>query len=166
MERSRKRRRTVPVVFQTSQKRPIDKNLVNILIAAQGATQTNISLITATFPATITGIRWSLRFFCPAAGGANYGGWAIVRVKDGLAPNTMSFTNAATFLEPEQEVIAFGRWAVTDVDNGAGPAIDTFEGTTKSMRKLMGGDQIYFVCNGLSVAGTIVEGTIQFFSKT
>lgn len=165
MERPRKRRR--PVVVETRQRRPIDKQLINVDINPLNNTQINTSLITATFPATITGVRWSIRIICPAGGGANTGGWAIIRVKDGLAPNTMSFTSAATFLEPEQEVLAFGRWAVEDADGGVGPGIDVIEGHTKSMRKLMGGDQIYFCINGNNGAGgTVVHSTIQFFSKT
>lgn len=168
MNRSRKRQRTVPVVVQTQTRRPIDKNLINVS-QTNDNTQQNTSLITATFPATITGVRWSITYIGVIGQGPNNGAWAIVRVKDGLAPNTMSFTSAGTLLEPEQEVIAFGRWGVTDGDIAVqgGPSIQQFEGSTKSMRKLMGGDQIYFVSNGTnSSGGTIVRGTIQFFAKT
>lgn len=158
----------MPVVVQTSTKRPIDKNLVNVNIAALANTQQNISLITATFPSTITGVRWSICLQSNVGQVANQGGWALIRVKDGVAPNTMSFTNGATFLEPEQEVIAFGRWAVQAdaVATSTGPSIHRFEGSTKSMRKLMGGDQIYFCVNG-ATAGTVnTIATIQFFAKT
>lgn len=168
MQRSRKRQRTVPVVVQTSAKRPIDKSLINVNQAVNN-TQSNTSLVTATYPSTITGIRWSITFRAPIGGIANEGGWALIRVKDGVPPNTMSFTNAATFLEPEQEVIAFGRWAVQDADiaTSNGPSIDKIEGTTKSMRKLMGGDQIYFSVNGTNAAAsTVCNATIQFFAKT
>lgn len=168
MQRSRKRQRTVPVVVESRVRRPIDKQLINVNITGQGTTQANVSLITATFPATITGVRWSIRIQSLTGGAANSGGWAIVRVKDGLAPNNMSFTNAATFLEPEQEVLAFGRWAVQDADiaTNCGPSIDHIDGSTKSMRKLMGGDQIYFCVNGINAGITSVLGIIQFFSKT
>jgi len=168
MQRSRKRARTVPVVVSTSTRRPIDKQLINVLVAAQANTQTNTILITAAYPGTITGIRWSLSFQNPIGGVANYGKWMIVRVKDGLAPSTIAFTSAASAYTPEQEVIAFGNWAVNDSDiaTSNGPSVYIAEGTTKSMRKLMGGDRIYFIVNGQQAGPTVVLGTIQFFSKT
>lgn len=163
MQRARKRQRTVPVVVQTSTKRPIDKKLVNVVQTVSNAQQIT-SLITSTFPGTITGIRWSILF----VGGAslNSGAWAIVRSKDGVAPSTMTLA-LGTLYQPEQEVIAFGRWGVEAITNSCGPAIMLIEGSTKSMRKLMGGDQIYFICTGgTASAGTVVNATIQFFDKT
>ena len=68
--RSRKRQRTVPFVVQAQVRRPIDKELINIG-ANQGTTQINIILITATFPATITGIRWSLTIQSQIGGTSN-----------------------------------------------------------------------------------------------
>ena len=91
-----------------------------------------------------------------------------MRVKDGLAPNPINFTSAGTLMDPEQEVIAFGRWAVQDADiaTSNGPSIQYVEGQTKSMRKLMGGDRIYFCSLGQTAGPTNILGTIQFFSKT
>lgn len=168
MQRSRKRQRTVPVVVQGIQRRPIDKRLINIQIGAQTAVQTNVSLITATYPATITGIRWSFIIQSQVGGAANNGGWVLIRVKDGVAPNTFSFSNAGTLITPEQEVIAYGRWAVNDADiaTSNGPSCLNIEGHTKSMRKLMGGDQIYFMINGQTAGPQTVSGTVQFFAKT
>lgn len=168
MQRSRKRQRTVPVVVQSATRRPIDKQLVNVKIAAQSNIQTNIILITATYPGTITGIRWSLAFNNIIGGNSNYGTWMIVRSRDGLTPSTIGFTSAASAYTPEQEVIAYGKWNVqdTDIATNNGPSVQIVEGTTKSMRKLMGGDRIYFVCNGEVAGSTIVTGVIQFFSKT
>jgi len=161
MNQSRKRARVTPIVIEKRQRRPVDKSLTNVGPVTFTTTQNNTSLITATFPCTITGIRWSFTFL--ALAGENSGAWAIIRVKDGLTPGTMSFTSGSDLFDPEQECIAFGRWAVNDT---IAPSIQLVEGNTKSMRKLMGGDQIYFIVNGTVANNTSVSGTVQYFAKS
>lgn len=152
-----------PAVVQVSTKRPIDKDLINIALANVGSTQQNVALKTATFPCTITGIRWDLNIFKDGGTGHCRGFWAIVRVEDGLAANTISLTNGASAYQPEQQVLAFGTYGFAD-------STDVYvkdQGNTKTMRKLMGGDSIRFIMLGIGTAGTVtVGGTIQFFCKS
>jgi len=164
---SRKRQRTVPVVVQTSSRRPIDKNLIYVSkIGTIVDTQLSTLLITSTFPCTITGVRWSLEFHVGSAS-SQIITWAIVRVKDGLSPSTIAQSDAGTMYEPEQELIAFGQVYVVDTDQGPGPNAAMIEGNTKSMRKLMGGDRIFFIVKGVTAgANASCTGTIQFFAKS
>ena len=160
-----KRRRTTQgqrPVFQISQKRPIDKSLVYVNKDTVDATQVTTQLLVATFPCTVTGLRWDIQVDRSAGTGQCRGDWCIVLVKDGNSANSISISDAATFYEPEQNVLAFG------VHSGQqdGPDSTHFMGTTKTMRKLMGGDQLIFVYKGLATNTSNVRGIIQFFCKS
>jgi len=166
MQRTRKRARTTPVVIQTSTKRPIDKSLINVTKTAIADNQVTTTLATATFPGTVTGIRWSIAAIADNAGD-NVLYWCIVRVKDGIAVSTIATSDGSTLFEPEQEVLAFGVIPVQQGDATAGPVNHLVEGSTKSMRKLMGGDLLVFVVKGITGGNsTILRATIQFFTKT
>lgn len=148
-------------VVQTSSKRPIDKALIAVNKNGLAGTQQSTVLSTTTFPCTITGLRWDITALQDAGTGVCSGMWAIVVVRDGLSANTISFTDAGTVYEPEQDVLAFGTWAV---DNNT----DTqrISGTTKSMRKLMGGDQLVLIAKGVATNTTTIFGAVQFFCKS
>lgn len=162
---SNKRRKTGDSTFVrvTSSKRPIDKGLI---VVSQGlsTTQGSTGLVGATFPCTVTGIRWDLSFLGGSAA-ANDGAWAIIIVRDGLAASTMSLTDGASLYQPEQDVLAFGTFRVADSDGGDGGQGMRVSGSTKSMRKLMGGDAILFITLGAAVAGNL-RGVVQLFCKS
>lgn len=166
MQRSRKRARNTPYVVQTATRRPIDKRIVFVLKNSISDTQVATTLITCTFPFTITGLRWALEFHAGSVA-ANTLSWAIVRVKDGNSASNISQADAGSFYSPEQEVLAFGHVYVQDNDAGTGPANHRIEGSTKTMRRVANGDLIQFICKGLttSALGT-VSGPIQFFAKS
>lgn len=91
--------------------------------------------------------------------------WAIVIVRDGLSASTIATSDGAAMYEPEQDVLAFGVVSTADLDAGAGPAVVNWEGTTKSMRKLMGGDKLQFISINPANAG-VVKGCVQLFCKS
>lgn len=166
MQRSRKRARTTPLVVQTSTKRPIDKSLINVTKTTIADSQYTTTLATATYPGTVTGLRWSIAVQSEGSGD-NIIYWAIVRTKDGVAVSTIATSDASKMYVPEQEVLAFGIIPVQQSDATAGPCNHVIEGNTKSMRKLANGDQLVFIAKG-TVGGdsTTLRAIIQFFTKT
>ncbi len=74
----------------------------------------------------------------------------------------MAISDQATFYEPEQNVLAFGVGALED----EGPDSMTDSGTTKTMRKLMGGDKLVFINKGIVTNTHNTNGIIQFFCKS
>ncbi len=143
-------------------RRPIDKSLVNVVLASLAATQANTELIAATFPCTITGMRWDLTAIQSGGTGSSNGKWAIVVNRDGLALSTMSLTTGGTLYEPEEDVLAFGSWIM---DNNP-PEGRSWVGSTKTMRKLKLGDRLQFIAKGVATELTDILGTIQFFCKS
>ncbi len=145
--------------------RPIDKKLVYIQQTLSSAAQTSTTLLTATFPCTVVGLRWNFSAVHALATGDGYGAWAIVIVRDGVTASTMSQSNAADFYTPEQDVLAFGVFQLRDSDVGSGPSIYDISGSTKTMRKLMGGDTLQL----LGISGTVnaqsIRGVVQYFCK-
>jgi len=143
-------------------RRNIDKSLINVIVAAQGIAQSEISLITATFPCTITGLRWDVKMAQNAGTGTVTGRWAVIINRDGAVINSLTTSSGADLYEPEQDVLMFGVYNIQNKSNTA-----SFVGSTKTMRKLQGGDQLIFLCKGLSDTQTVhVQGVIQFFCKT
>lgn len=149
---SKRRRRT-----KTGVKRPIDKKLITITQGTALTTQVQTLLYTATYPATVGGLRWELGL--DASGGDNALAWAIVLVRDGGNPATLSHTNGGSLYVPEQNTIAFGRTFV-------GQDTIHIEGSTKSMRKLMDGDQIFLIVKAKNALQWYVDGAVQFFMKS
>lgn len=143
-------------VVAIQQKRPIDKQLLNYA-GAWAVTQTNTTLYTATFPATITGLRWELNI-TNASTTTVYGAkWAIVRVKDGLSPSTIG-TNG-TLYSPESEVMAAGTIQLAPARS------ELYNGDTKTMRKLQNGDKLY-LCTIADSTNITANTLIQFFVKS
>lgn len=144
-------------------RRPIDKLIINVAKSV-GTTQLSTTLLTATFPCTVTGLRWQFVVAAPTTGTARLR-WVIVRVKQSVVASTMASSDASSLYDPEQEVIAWGVTQVADLDAGTGPAIQIMMGDTKSMRKLMGGDTIQVLCVS-TAAATAFNGIVQFFCKS
>lgn len=160
----RQRTNTQP---QRRAKRPIDKKLINV--GSAGLTNAEVAVDiypAASFPGTITGLRWEIAFMRnTGAGVVSSYRWAIIVVPAGTAVNTMSMTSASSLYDPEQMVLAFG-CGTTPATAQAGAA-NIHTGSTKSMRKLKAGDKLTFIALADNAAATIIfNGTIQFFYKT
>ncbi len=119
----------------------------------------------ATYPCTITGIRWSLTIQGPASGenDANFS-WAIVITRDNNDTKSFNFASESNLYAPEQDVLAFGCCRLANADK-PGPQTHHFEGSTKTMRKLQHEDQIKFVYGAESSDGHVF-GCVQSFCKT
>ena len=145
-------------------KRPVDKAIIVVNKDTTDTTAKNTTLVTATFPCTMVGLRWDLAFFADAGTAITEVRWAIVLVRDGLSVPTSSRTDGDTFMDPEQNVIVHGFTQLAPGDSNQGPRV--FAGETKSMRKLMGGDRLFFTMTGLATDTAACRGLIQFFCKT
>jgi len=145
----------------TGSKRPVDKNLIAIAITGLDATDQTTTLVTATFPCTIVGLRWDFSVIQTGGTGICTFHWCIVILRDGLTQPTIAVSDAATFYNPEQDVMAFG---ATSIDNNT--QTKQYMGSTKTMRKMMGGDKLVFVCKGIATNTSRADGVIQFFCKT
>ncbi len=148
-------------IHAPSTRRPTDKKIIAVLKAGIDGTQVATTLITATFPCTIQGLRWVLNLTQDAGTGTAFTNWAIVILRDGLTQPTIASTDGATFYQPEQDCIVFGS---NTIDNNVQSW--HLEGHTKSMRKLMGGDKIVFIIVGSATNTTRCDGSIQFFCKS
>lgn len=172
---SRSRRTSRKKVFQSIQKRPIDKQIINVTTAAFGQTQAITTIRPgATFPGTITGIRWRLQLQTNAVA-ANADTvlvtWVLVRLRDGVVASTISQTNASTMYAPEQDVIVCGTiGGKLPLDSIAPEGWNQSwfdEGTTKTMRKLQNGDQIVLIYKSSNTpVNHFLAGFFEFFYKT
>lgn len=160
---SRKRTRQSGVPFREGPSRPIDKELKAIQKTV-GSSNTSTTLKTTTFPCTLLGIRWVLNGINTDTAANQHLYWAIVVVRDGNSVATIGTGDGSDFYTPEQNVLSFGVLAMNDAD-ATGPVVAEDKGSTKTMRKLMGGDTVELVLRGTS-ASTTVRGVIQFFCKT
>lgn len=145
-------------------KRPVDKAIIVINKDVIDATASNTVLVTVTFPCTIVGIRWDLSFFADGGSSITSVRWDLLIVKEGNAVGATSSTDGATFHDPEQNVIVHGFTALAPGDGNQNPRI--FAGETKSMRKMMGGDQFFFSMTGEATNTVGCRGIVQFFCKT
>ncbi len=162
---SHKRRRTTTVVVERRQRRPIDKKLV-VINQTSSTTQVVTTLLTVTFPITLTGLRWMISWNIVATTATQTMCWAIVVVRDGLAANTMSSADGTDFYTPESDVLMFGVMTLSDTDLTNGPSNRSIEGSTKTMRKMQGGDALQFISLTNVVNGATVDGIVQFFQKS
>ena len=142
-------------------KRPINKSLIAVQQSGNNATDTSSQLFATTFPCTITGLRWSLAITQDAGAGTAFIHWAIILVKAGVTQDTLAITDGASFFDPETNCLVFG--AATIANN-----VDSkiMEGSTKTMRKMQGGDALVFVAKGSATNTSRIDGVIQFFCKT
>ena len=156
---SRKRPR-IEVVTER-RKRPIDKNLIFVRKAAVDATQVAEVLLTATFPCTITGLRWGMSVLQAAGTSQCEGSWAIVVEREGNVVDTLAITDSTSFYDPEQNVLAFGVWLIENNSE-----TKQFEGSTKTMRKMQTGDTLQLLVKGVATETSTIRGVIQFFCMT
>ncbi len=151
-------------VRHTGHKRPVDKLLIVLKKLSVDATQVTTILTTVTFPCTIVGLRWDISASTSAGTGPGEIEWAIVKVTDGDSANTMSFTDGSTLYAPEQAVMTWGVGNMPPFDKSANPI--NWRGDTKTMRKMMGGDQLIFIVRGEATNVADIRGAVQFFCKT
>ena len=84
-----------------------DKHLISV-VQSISASQVTTNMFTVIVPGTLTGLRWFISVEPLALGSA---AWALVQVRDTVIVSTMIITNGAQFYSPEQDVLAFGRFA-------------------------------------------------------
>lgn len=144
--------------------RPIDKELIAVNLTLDTSLVTT-TLKTTTFPCTIVGLRWTLTGSAATAA-ATLNHWAIVIVQDGEAANTPGTSNGGNFYQPEQNVLAFGAFYIEANNSSCGPCSHTFEGSTKTMRKLKQGDTMLLIGLCSVATGCVFDGVVQFFCKT
>lgn len=126
------------------------------------ASQVNTVLTTATFPCTITGLRW-VNSWASAHNARDQIAWAIVLLKENESLGNLALGNGSTLYTPEQNVLAFGVDYIGAQTASAG--FGDVEGSTKTMRKLMGGDRLVFVAK--SIVGQVdFQACVQFFCKS
>lgn len=154
----RKRRREF---FVPHTKRPIDKKLIVVSKGTVGTTQVNTTLLTVTFPCTIVGLRWDFSIAADAGSANSFAYWCIQVVKDGLTTPTMGVSDGGDFVTPEQNVLTFG----TSIANN-GNWGNHVAGSTKTMRKLMGGDTVIFSLRSEGTNTCEFQGVVQFFCKS
>ena len=130
---------------------------------SQGVGQTNTTLFTATFPCTVTGLRWDISFLSTSVVDKALF-WCVPIVKDGNTPSTMGSSTGVDLYAPEQDVMTHGSGFVVADDSTAGELIYTSKGNTKTMRKLMGGDTLQ-ICSNVTAGTCTVFGSIQYFCK-
>ncbi len=146
----------------SASRRNLDKKLI---VAAQSPTTAKATtvLFTSTFPCTITGLRWSISALGNTSA-AQFLYWAVIQLKDGGTLSNIAFSDGADFYTPEQEVLAFGSMAIGQTDVAGTTGVTTM-GSTKTMRKYMGGDQLIFVSVGDTATAVSVRAVVQFFCK-
>ena len=106
-----KRRRTQGsgVTFvRTDRKRPIDKELFSLVQGVPNTNQVDTDLLTASFPGTITGLRWDVSM---VNGAASHDAitWVIIHVPQGDSANAIGTGNGTNIYTPEKNVLALDR---------------------------------------------------------
>lgn len=147
-------------------KRPIDKSIINVAVGNIVAAQQAVVIApAATFPGTVTGLRWDLTAVRSGGTATTLGrfNWVIVHLPAGPAASTVNMTGAGTVYAPEQNVLAFGSGTTW---SNAGETPIRFEGSTKGMRKLKVGDAVHFLVFGTATERHDLNGIVQFFYKT
>ncbi len=143
--------------------RPTDKNLIGV-VQNIAAAQVNVVLLTVTFPCTITGVRWSCSCLNNHAA-LDAIDWGIIIVRDGAAIGVLLLADTGKFYVPETNLLAFGTGQLHG-NTAGGDAVQSWEGSTKTMRKLQGGDRLIFAMKGAVAGNKNFRAVIQFFCKT
>lgn len=156
-----KRQRTMNNKGYTT-KRPIDKRLKAFGGDLTTTAQDSNIVYAASYPGTVTGLRWEISAINNNTAAANNITWAIVVNRDGLAPPTLGFNG--DFYTPEENVLAFGQQVIHA--KGTGDSKGVWQGNTKTMRKLQGGDEILLLVRTSVNASMTYVGLVQMFVKT
>lgn len=155
-------------------KRSKNKFIKSFSYAANVAQTHSLSLYKATYPCTISGLRWDLVWGWGDETKQNTWNiqitWCIYIKEEGEADRTPAFhpnttDDAGDYIKGEQSIIAWGNACVAD--KGAFPIN---QDSTKSMRKLQSGDQLMitikqqYTGDAANAPGYAVLGGIQFFT--
>ena len=144
--------------------RPIDKCLISV--DHDITTTTVVTFINvATFPCTITGIRWDLSAWNKLST-TSVGAWALVYVPQTEIVANFDLSDGGPFYTPEQNVLAFGVMNFVSISTAGDGHSKDFSGSTKTMRKLKVGDHIDFITRGAQVNNIDMHGIIQCFCMT
>jgi len=162
MVHGRKRQRTS--AGHAHVQRPIGKSLI-FVEQSTGTSNTSTTLITATFPCTILGVRWDGYASALLVPGPMVV-WAIVIVREGNSDSAIGISDGSTFYNPEQNVLAYGVMNPQGSGFPGGPVSVHFDGQTKTMRKLQGGDRLMFIARSDIAAGPDIACVVQFFCKS
>ena len=161
--RRRKRRATDFIVRPRPNR--VNKKLIAITDAlVTSSTTDHTDLLTATFPCTVTGLRWSLSVFGLDPEDVTFIYWAVVVQRAGTTLDGLSFSNGGTFYPQEEEVMSFGVLGAGIKAAGTTQASNT-EGATRTMRKLQEGDKLVLVYYCSNDDGGSLSGVIQYFCK-
>ncbi len=152
-----KRQRTVTF---SAAKRPIDKVITVINHANTTSADVNTQLYLATYPSTMTGLRWDLSFFQGSGTAVCTWVWAIIYLRQGETLDTLTFSDQVTLYEPEQSCLTWG-FGIID----ASTQTKRHHGSTKTMRKMQVGDTIEFIIKGVVNDGVSTRGAVQMFQK-
>ncbi len=139
----------------------MDKLIINVTKDGVAGAQVATVLTTTTFPCTVVGLRWKINHFQDAGTSTCALHWAIIHVRQGHSPNTLALSDASTLYAPEQDVMT---WGVSVVDNNVQTV--SHEGSSKTGRKLLGGDTLQFIAIGVATNTSGIRGSVQFFCKT
>ena len=148
-------------------KRPVQRTATVVNFGGIQQIVTGSIIATADGPVTITGWRW--KFEWNADGGTDtaertifVGIWVD---RENTANPVVSFTDVFPVVVPIEKCIAFtyATFNSTEIINGA---INHWEGTSKTMRKLKDGDAIIVIAANTSDANTSrIFGYVQVFAK-
>jgi len=161
----KRRRRSVML---TRKVRPKDKQIIGVslnpafTVVPAPVQQMNRIIYTWTFPGTITGLRWNFSFYDTTGTQAIL--WVITVQRQGVPSQIIAGTG--TVYTPEQNVLAWGMGSCNNHTDGTASRYVS-EGTSKAMRKMMGGDQLYlsYATSGApGGSGLKLVGAIQFFN--
>ncbi len=156
-----KRRQTTAFIPRPS--RNVEKIITSINQPDVDITQQATTLYTTTFPATVTGLRWS---FCLSAGpsatatGCLY--WMIIILRDEDLVNIIGGGDGNPTYQPEQNVLAFGMATVHSTP--AATAQFIIDGKSKTSRKMKSGDKVIFIMRtGSTNSHADLSGMVQMF---
>lgn len=164
---SKRRRNTVAHGHGAGRRsaRPINKEIVGIVNTASSAAQSEQQVWITTYPATIVGIRWEMSAISNIPS-TNTSWWALVVVREGDTPNIAGLGPGTTLYKPEQDVMTWDIMTLASNTSTAGPVTHHQSGSTKTMRRLQGGDKIVFITDADQVNATLYKGFFQFFIKS
>jgi len=138
-------------------KRSKAKTLVCAQTNTTGTTQANEKLFGATYPCTVAGMRWEVTIQ-NLTGSLQNVMWAVYILREG---NTHPPLSTTLIMAPEQNCIAWGVTILGTANNGESNVMWTDK--TKSMRKLQGGDQVFWSVK--STGGDVAfVAAFQFFT--
>lgn len=159
-----------PRTSQRGPRRAINKQLRTVqILAVVAAKRECIIKAAATWPATITGLRWEFNIArtidTGALGPTSTLRWVIAVVPDGSTSGTPNMATTGKTYTPEQNCLAFGSFSSSGIS--VVPAgVSHQVGSTKTMRKIRAGDQLMVVVMGTAVEAHEITGTVQWFEKS